>query len=128
MTTHKIILASNSRLVRDMLRIVIGKTTGLEVVMEIEDLGEFPESIKQTKADWAIVLITPDEKVPDIVEQVIRENQSMRFLLMGVDGSHARMKWSEPHEVPLDEKNLSELLEILSQERSQSNLQERITV
>lgn len=128
MTTHKIILASNSRLVRDMLRIVIGKTTGLEVVMEIEDLGEFPESIKQTNADWAIVLITPDEEVPDIVEQVIRENQSMRFLLMGVDGSHARMKWSEPHEVPLDEKNLSELLDILSQERSQSNLQERITV
>jgi hypothetical protein len=126
MTTNKIILANSSRLVRDMLKRVIGKTAGLEIVLEVEDLTEFPKKVRQAEADWAIVLLSPGEKVPDMVEQVIREQPSMRFLLMNVDGSHARMKWNEPHEVPLDEKNLGELLELLRQEQQQEKTQKRI--
>jgi hypothetical protein len=75
--------------------------------------------VKQIEADWAIVLLPPDEGVPDLVEQVINEQPSMRFLLMGVDGSHARIKWNEPHEVPLDKKNLQELLALLRTDRQE---------
>jgi DNA-binding NarL/FixJ family response regulator len=127
MATHgRIILVNNSRLVRDMLKKVIGKAPGLEIVNEVEELTEFPEVVKTIKADWAIVLLSPGQEVPEIVENVIKEQSSMRFLLMGVDGSHARMKWSEPHEIPLDEKNLSELLDLMRQELPQTNIDERI--
>jgi len=97
----------------DMLKRVISKTAGLEVVSDVEDLAEFPEIARRTQAELAIVLLHPDEQVPELVEQVIKEHSSMRFLLMGVDGSHPRLKWNEPHEVPLDEKNLQELLALL---------------
>jgi DNA-binding NarL/FixJ family response regulator len=123
---RKIILANNSRFVRDMLKKVIAKSPGLEIVSEIEDLAELPARARQAQADWAIVLLSPDEEVPELVEKVIREQPTMRFLLMGVDGSHARMKWSEPREVPLDEKNLSELLDLLRQEQPQNESKERI--
>lgn len=119
MAKQRIILVNNSRLMRDMLKRVISKTAGLEIVSDIDDLAEFPETVKQIEADWAIVLLPPDEGVPDLVEQVINEQPSMRFLLMGVDGSHARIKWNEPHEVPLDKKNLQELLALLRTDRQE---------
>jgi DNA-binding NarL/FixJ family response regulator len=119
MTTKRIILANSSRLVRDMLKKAINKTPGLELVSNIENLADFPEALRQTEIDWAIVLLPPDEQVPELVAKAINEHQSMRFLLMGVDGSHARMMWNEPHEVALDEKNLQELLGLLSQDQSE---------
>ena len=126
METRRIILTNSSRLVRDLIKKVIGKTPGLEIVSEVEDISEFPDTVKRKEADWAIVLLSPEEQVPDLVEQVIQEQPSMRFLLMGVDGSHARMKWNEPHEVPLDEKSLQELLDLLRQEWPKNKHQERI--
>lgn len=126
MVTRRIILANSSRLVRDLIKKVIGKTPGLEIVSEVEDISEFPDTVRRKEADWAIVLLSPEEQVPDLVEQVIQEQPSMRFLLMGVDGSHARMKWNEPHEVPLHEKSLQDLLDLLRQEWPKNKHQERI--
>lgn len=126
MVTKKIILANSGRLVRDLLKKVIGRTPGLEIVSEVDDLVELPDIVRRTKADWAIILLSPDGRVPDQVEQTIKEQPSMRFLLMGVDGSHARMMWNEPHEVPLDEKNLQDLLELLRQEQPHNIIHERI--
>jgi DNA-binding NarL/FixJ family response regulator len=126
MAKQRIILVNESRLMRDMLKKVINKSPGLEIVIELTDLADLPETARQIEAEWAIVLLPPDQQVPDLVEQVVKEQQSMRFLLMGVDGSHARMKWNEPHEVPLDEKNLNELLDVLRQEKPKPSLQERI--
>ena len=119
MAKQIIILVNNSRLMRDMLKRVISKTEGLEIVSDLDDLAEFPEAVKRMEADWAIVLLPPDEGIPGLVEQVINEQPSMRFLLMGVDGSHARIKWNEPHEVPLDKKNLQELLALLQTDRQE---------
>jgi DNA-binding NarL/FixJ family response regulator len=116
-TKKRIILANSSRLVRGMLERAIKKTPGLELVTNIENLTEFPEILRRTKADWAIVLLPPNEQIPDLVEKAINEHHSMRFLLMGVDGSHARMMWNAPHEVALNEKNLGELLELLRQDQ-----------
>ena len=112
----RIILANSSRLVRDMLEKTIKKTPGLELVSNVENLSEFPEALMRIEADWAIVLLPPDEQIPDLVEKAINEHHSMRFLLMGVDGSHARMMWNEPHEVALEEKSLPELLRLLRQD------------
>lgn len=119
MATQRIILVNNSRLMGEMLKKVVDKTLGLEIVSDIDELAEFPEAVRRSEAEWAIVLLPPDEGIPDIVEQVIKEQLSMRFLLMGMDGSHARMKWNEPHEVLLDEKNLHELLAILRTDRQE---------
>jgi DNA-binding NarL/FixJ family response regulator len=117
MATQRIIIVNNARLMGEMLKRVINKTPGLEIVSEVDELAELPDTLRRTEADWAIVLLDPDEGIPKLVEQIISEQTSMRFLLMGVDGSHARMMWNEPHEVPLDEKNLLELLAILRTDR-----------
>ena len=123
MAIQRIVLVNNSRLMHEMIKRVIDKSPDLEIVSEVDKLAELPDTLRRTEADWAIVLLDPDEGIPELVDQIISEQTSMRFLLMGVDGSHARMKWNEPHDIPLDEKNLLELLAIL-----RTNQQERMRV
>jgi hypothetical protein len=106
-------LLDNSRLVRDLLRRVIDKAPGLQIVAEVDDLSDYPDVACQTRADWTILLLDPDEEVPEIVEQAINYQNSMRLLVMAVDGSQVRMRWIEPHEQSLDNKNLEDLLTIL---------------
>jgi hypothetical protein len=102
-----------------MFNKVIEKTAGLEIVSHIDDLNDFSEAIKHTKAEWAIVFLQPEEQVPEIVDQIIQEQSSMRFLILGMDGSHARMLWHEIRELPLEEKNLQELLSLIRMEKQE---------
>lgn len=113
MKEQSIILLDKSRLVRSMLRRVIDKAPGLQIIAEVEDLSEYPDVARQTGADWTILLLDPDEEVPHIVEQVLYHQSSMRLLVMAIDGSQVRMRWFEPHEVVLSDKSLEDLLSIL---------------
>ena len=45
MATKKVVLANSSHLVRDMLEKAINKTSGLELVSNIENLAEFSETL-----------------------------------------------------------------------------------
>lgn len=118
MGTQSIILLNNSRLVRDLIRRVIEKASGLKIVAEVEELAEFPDVARQTNADWTILLLEPDEEVPEIVEQAINHQTEMRLLAMAVDGSQVRMRWTEPREMPLNDKSLEDLLAILRENGS----------
>ena len=81
----------------------------------MEDLSDYPAVVRETGADWTILLHDPENEVPRIVEQVLIKQSSMRLLLMSVDGSQVCMRWNEPHELPLNDSNLEELLAILQE-------------
>lgn len=115
MKKKSIILVDNSPLVSGMLRRVIDDVGDLEIVAEVEDISQYPAIAKQMQAGWTILLIDPDEEVPQIVEQVLSRQPAMRLLVMSVDGSQVRMKWIEPHEISLNDRSLEELLGILQE-------------
>ena len=91
----------------------IDKAPGLEIVAIVTDLSDYPSIARRTNADWTILLLDLDEDVPEIVQQVLEHQASMRLLMMTIDGSHVRMRWIEPHERSLDGKSLDDLLAIL---------------
>lgn len=113
MDVQSIILLNNSRLVRSMLRRVIDKAPGLQIVAEVENLSEYPAIARRTDANWTILLLDPGEEVPEIVQRVLEHHTMMRLLVMAVDGSQVRMRWVKPHEKCLDDKSLDDLLIIL---------------
>lgn len=115
MKKKSIILVDNSPLVSGMLRRVIDDVGDLEIVAEVEDISQYPAIAQQTQAGWTILLLDPDEEVPQIVEQVLSQQPAMRLLVMSVDGSQVRMKWTEPHEISLNDRSLEELLGILQE-------------
>ncbi len=109
----RIILANGSRFLHEMLKRVIEKTPELEVVGEIADLARLSSTIAETEADWVIVSLPPDGKIPETVESSLTAHPSVRVLAVATDGNQVRIKWLESHEEPLGDVSLSELIAVL---------------
>ena len=121
MKTKKVVLVNTSRLMHDFLEKFITKTAGLDFAAQIGDLESLPQAITSTGADLAIVLLPPGEQVPQALKEIIGRYSSTRFLLMGSDGSQARLHWNEPHEVPVDELSVQELKDMLRANQPERN-------
>jgi chemotaxis response regulator CheB len=113
MRTHDIVLLDGSHFVSDMLERVIAKTSGLRIVAKANDPEKYEKVIRQSNVDWIILVLQPGEEVPDSVNEIFLHDMSMQMMVVEADGNHVRMKWYEPHEVELGERNLGEILQIL---------------
>jgi hypothetical protein len=103
---HPIILANESRLVRELLRHVIEKAPNLLVAAETDDADELPSMVDQIDAEWVIVSLSAQGRMPNVVEPLLRQHPSLRILGVAVDSGWTRVKWIEAREEVLD--NLSE--------------------
>jgi len=113
MFKQRIILINGSRLLRELLHIVIRKAEHLEIVQEIHDLDDLPAMIANTEADWVIMSLPSGERTPDWVSTYIAAHPSVRLLEVSNDASKIKMKWSEPHEEDLHDLSLNDLIHIL---------------
>lgn len=113
MSEQRIVLASGSRLLRDMLKRILFKSDQLEVVREVSDQKELPAVIERTHPEWVILSLAYDDRLPAWVDGFIATHPSVRFMALAADGSKIKMKWLEIHEQELNGLSLSELLQIL---------------
>ena len=113
MTEQRIILANDSRLVREMLNRILHKTDNLEVVREITDHADLPTAIKSPEAELVIMSMPSDRNMPDWVDTYIIEHPRMRFMAVADDGSWVKTKWLEYHEEEMDNLSLRDLIHIL---------------
>jgi DNA-binding NarL/FixJ family response regulator len=113
MDKQRIILINGSRLLRELLHIVIYKAQHLEIVQEIHDLNELPAAIQASDADWVIISLPLEEKMPAWVDDYIARHPAIRFLIVSNDGSRIKMKWLESHEQDLDDLSLKDLIQLL---------------
>jgi hypothetical protein len=113
MQPHKIIMVDGSRFLREMLKRVIAKTPGLQLVDEISDLAMLSSAIERTGAQWMVVSYPPNGKVPEAIETSLAAHPSVRVLALATDGSQVKMKWVESREKILDDLSLDELIAIL---------------
>jgi DNA-binding NarL/FixJ family response regulator len=98
MQPRKIIMVDGSRFLREMLKRVIAKTPGLQLVDEITDLASLSSAIEQTGAQWMVVSYPPNGKLPEAIESSLAAHPSVRVLALATDGSQVKMKWVEPRE------------------------------
>ena len=113
MNKQRIILINGSRLLRELLHIVIYKAEHLEIVQEIHNLEDLPAAIQASDADWVIVSLPLDEKMPDWADAYMANHPNLRFLVVSNDGSRVKMKWLETHEQELDDLSLKDLIQLL---------------
>lgn len=113
MSEQRIVLASGSRLLRDMLKRILFKSDHLEVVREVADQRELPSVIEHTQPEWVILSLSYDNGVPAWVDSFIASHPSVRFMALAADGSKVKMKWLEVHEQELNGLSLSDLIQIL---------------
>jgi hypothetical protein len=98
MQSHRIIMVDGSRFLRELLKRVIAKTPGLQLVDEINDLARLSPAIEQTGAQWVVVSYPPNGKLPEAIEFSLAAHPSVRVLALATDGSQVKMKWVEPRE------------------------------
>ena len=79
-TIQRIILVNDSRLLREMLHVVMYKADHLQVVREVDDHEELPSAIEHLEAEWLVMSLSVKEGIPDWVDHYIRIHPSMRFL------------------------------------------------
>jgi chemotaxis response regulator CheB len=116
MKIRRILLVTEPRLLREMVERVIDKAPGLQVVGEVDNMDNLIPMIEETGADWLVVFLAPDERLPVGVQEVLTSHPSVRVLAIASDGSQIEMNWVEFHAKALDRLNLDELLSVLSNE------------
>jgi DNA-binding NarL/FixJ family response regulator len=108
----KVILADGSRLPRELLKRVIEKTEGLQVILEVDQLDHIEETVDLTTPDWLIVPLPSVIEIPDSLERLIQRYPHLRVAVVSVDGDQVRMKWVEHHDESLHDLSWNDLIGI----------------
>ena len=116
MPPKRIILASDYRLVREMLKRAIDRVEGLQVVDEVSHLNEIAQSLDNNTADWVVISLPPDKGMPAYLDKLSGDHPELRFMAVASDGSEVVLRWLEPHQAALNNSSLIELLSVLGSE------------
>jgi hypothetical protein len=119
MQPRQIIVALESRLLRDMLKRMIGKTRQLHLAAEVNDIESLPAVAAQTRAEWVIVSLCPDGNLPKTVDALLYRCPSLRVLAVSGEGDQVKAKWVQAHEQVLNISTVEELVSVLSGENAE---------
>jgi hypothetical protein len=113
MPDQRIILATDSRLLSEMLNRILLKTDHLDVVKQVSNHENLPAVIQQQDAEWIILTLPADNKFPDWTDDYMEEHPFVKILTVSSDGSWVKMKWFDKREQDIPEPSLQELIHIL---------------
>ncbi len=116
MHMQRIILAHDSRLMREMLKRVIDKTDELKVVREVTQPGDLHSAMRETETEWVILSLPPGGVVPESIQSLVNTYPSVRFMTVAADGSEVKVRWLEPLSRDLTNLSLGDLISILRKE------------
>lgn len=118
----KVILANDSRLLRQMLGRVLARAAHVEVVAEVDDLQELAATVQRTGAHWIIVSLTPESEFPESVVALLQSRATTHVLAMAADGSATRVLTMEPCEQQVRILSVAEILSLLQRQAGPSAL------
>lgn len=110
---RRIVLANEPRLLREMLQRVVDKQPDLQVVSEVSDWAELPSTIERTEAQWVILPLLADGKMPAIVDSLLSTSPTLHILAVAMDGSRIKMKCGASEEEWLNNLSLDALIALL---------------
>ena len=128
MSKQRIVLANDSRLLREMLNRVLLKTDRLKVVQEVAEQKDLPAALEQQEAEWVLLSLPADSQIPEWTEPYLKEHPLMRIMTIAADGSWVRVKWMESHEERITNLSLQDLIHILESDRDTFQISDEVNV
>jgi len=117
MQPQRAVIVNGVRLVHEMIKRVLERTSGIEVIREIDDLQELAPVIIETNATWAFVLLLPDQEIPENLKfELFLKFPTLRIVGIWIDGSHVRLDWQGHGHRELTVPTLDELTGLLKEE------------
>ncbi|MBN1666749.1 MAG: hypothetical protein JW862_06660 [Anaerolineales bacterium] len=115
MQTQTIILASGSRLLREMLSNIITKNEQLEVVQELPGLAQIPAAMEKFQPDWVIAAPVDHDLPITALHAIMARHPETRLLLFPLENSAIQLNQLEIRKQTLQGLSLSQLLKIIKQ-------------
>ena len=115
-TKSRVIFINSSRLVRELFQNVLRKAEHLQVIRDIVDQTDLPADIEGLEAEWLVMSLSSEEKIPTWVDAYLQAHPFTRFLAVSTDSSQVKMKWLEPREQNLEDLSLTDLIHVLETE------------
>ena len=117
MQTQRAILVNGSHLVRDLVKKVIQKNLGFDVIQEIGDPLELASAIRDINANWAFVIRMPGQEIPGSLKtEWFLINPTLRLVGLWVDGSQVHVERLAHEQRDLTGLTLDEIIRLLQDE------------
>lgn len=113
MNTHRIVLANESRLLREMLRHVINKSPELEIVGETQSISNLTSLVEKHNAHWVIVTLPAGGEIPHKLNDLLISDTAISVLAISNKGGKAKIRWVDLHEESYIDWSLQEMLHLL---------------
>src|SRR5687767_9452521 len=112
MFTKRVILANDSRLLRNMLRRVIDKADHLEVVQEIVQAEQLAPAIEHFDPGWVILSSADSRYSQGWINGWLLRYPSVGFVVLAADHSSIKIQ-SQDTEEDLTRLSVSDFIEVL---------------
>ncbi|HMB22700.1 MAG TPA: hypothetical protein VKP08_07730 [Anaerolineales bacterium] len=116
MARKRVVLANNSRLLRDILRYAIDKADHLEVIREVASQEELPSAIAYGDPDWVITSLPFDNGACRQLDICMAAYPAVRFILFSPDNRGVTMKWQTSYEEDLTNLSLQDFIDVLEKD------------
>jgi DNA-binding NarL/FixJ family response regulator len=116
MSKKRIVLANDSRLLREMLQRVMNKVDDLEVVQELPGHEELPSAIEQLDPECVILSVPDNRKEQNWINTCMAGHPSTRFVFLSRESSTIKLKWPTGHEEDLTNLSVRGFIDILERD------------
>ena len=116
MSRKRVILANDSRLLREMLHHVLEKGDQLEVVQELPGQEGLPSAIQQFDPEWVILSVPENQERRSWIDTCTTDYPSVRFVFLSPESQTIKLKWQRTHEEDLTNLSLKDFMDILEED------------
>jgi chemotaxis response regulator CheB len=116
MATKHIILANDSRLLREILRCVIDKANDLEIVQEVASPEELSSAIELFSPEWVILSWSSNNGGQNWLDTCMTQYPTVRFILLSPGNRNIKVKWQTAYEEDLTNLSLKDFIQILEKD------------
>lgn len=115
MKTRRIILANESRLLREMLKRVIGDINAFHIIGETQNIKEIQTLIDEESADWIFVTLSAEGEIPKPINELLLSDTHISVLGLNNEGDKATISWMGLHKENYRDCSLEELIQLLNE-------------
>ncbi len=117
MQSQQVILVNGSRLLRELVKRVIERDAGFEVITELGDILELSSVIMKTDAKWMFLILSPNQEIPESLKvSIFLKYPTMRIVGLWVDSGRVHIDGLDYEQKDFTEVTLSAFTRLLRQE------------
>jgi DNA-binding NarL/FixJ family response regulator len=90
----RVLVANHPRLMRDIVLTALSDQPDIEIVGEVVEESEIPESVKKTSPDFVVIALDRPGTRPDICDILFREHPGVHVIALAHEINYVSCYWA----------------------------------